>query len=140
MADIDRIMQLLIPVNGAYAQYLGNDICPICYAYSQKMSSHSPNHDRGGLWQEVGNKEQKWGALRKRNMWNGRFSFAGRMAFKQHNAVITLWPLMWEVRAGRCSSVLFTNKVVRFLRDWNSCCGEDNLQGRLNKNKAWNQR
>lgn len=30
--DIDRIMQLLIPVNGTFAQKMVNDICPICYA------------------------------------------------------------------------------------------------------------
>lgn len=48
-----KILSLLVPCNGQYATYLQTNICPICYVKSNKISSHAPNHERGGLWDEM---------------------------------------------------------------------------------------
>lgn len=94
---VGKIMQMLVPCNEPYASYLCHSVCPICYTLSKKMSSHSPNHEKSGLWEEMGANERRWGDVRKKNMWANRHFFAGHLAFWQHNAIVTdFWPSIWE--------------------------------------------
>lgn len=114
-------MNLLIPCNTSFAQYLITTVCPICFKICQnsKVSSHACNHVAGGLWEER-DAIKKWDGKKMENIDAGRKSFTSHLAFRQHEAIINdCWSLLWEARFKTISTELFVSKFVRFLERLN---------------------